>query len=234
VQLIHAGGVIRIPPRLNVRSDELFAFLLDQVPRSGSRNLPEVLAKYCAQQEARFGPERVFSYRARPHRARSRRRIAIALCVASGLAGLSWIVAGLLLGKDREPWIVFGIFVAVFAGLFALAFRFESATPKVSNWRQSGLVIGPLGLALIQGEMRGELRWDELRHIRLGSKPGFFEVRLSGARLRGIDLVVEGATITIADLYDRPLRLIHARLLAYWQGQDANTARGQSPYPSRG
>src|SRR5262249_29679886 len=148
------------------------------------------------------------------------RRVAIALCGATALAGLIWLVAGIALPKNGEPWIALGILVAFFAGIFALAFRFEGADPQIPNWRRSGLVISPVGLAMIQGDMRGELRWAELRDIRFGAKPGFLSFEFSSATPRGIQLVVEGATIIIANIYDRPLALIHERLRDYWQEGD--------------
>jgi hypothetical protein len=218
IYLVHAGGVVRIPKRLNVRSDDLYAFLLDQLPPSDPRDLPESLARYRAVEERHFGPERVFSFRARPHRVVVRRRTAIAVCLLCVLAGVVWILAGALLEKNGEPWIVLGGFVAFMSLLFALAFRFEGGGGSVKNWQGSALVISPSGLAMIQGELRGELRWDELRDIRAGSRPAFFEVRASGAGYGGITLVVSGATIVIADVYDRPLALIEKRLRAYWFG----------------
>jgi hypothetical protein len=217
IQLFYDGGCVLIPERLNVRSGELFRFLLDQLPPSGSRDLPPILARYCAQQEARYGSDRVFSYRARPQRIVTRNRTAVAVCLAGALAGLAWAAAGAALGKEGAGWIVCGIFMAVLFGVFALAFGFATAGPRIQNWRQSGLVIGPEGLALVQGDMRGELRWDELRDIRFRTKPGFLA---TSPQLRGIHLVVAGATITIADLYDRPLDLIHERLLAGWKPID--------------
>ncbi len=219
IQIVHAGGVVRIPASLNVGADDLFAFLLEQIPRSGSRDLPGPLKKYCAVQEAHFGSERVFSFRSRPpHRALVRRRTAIIVSLGISGAGLVWLVFGILLPKHGEPWIAFGILFAVFAALCALAFRFESVGPRIKNWQEAGLVISPEGLALFQGDIRGELRWDELRDIRYRTRGPFFQFQASGAQFVGIHLVVEGATITVADLYDRPLAVIHQRMKAYWLG----------------
>jgi hypothetical protein len=217
IQLFYDGGWVQIPQRVSVHSGELFRFLLDRLPRSGSRDLPPILARYCERQEARYGSDRVFSYRARPRRIVTQQRTAVAVCLAGALAGLAWVAAGAALGKEGVGWIVCGIFMAVLFGIFALAFGFATAGPRIQNWRQSGLVISPEGLALVQGDMRGELRWDELRDIRFRTKPGFLA---TSPQLQGIHLVVAGATITIADLYDRPLDLIHERLLAGWKPID--------------
>jgi hypothetical protein len=221
IQIHFSGGVMRIPARLNVRSDELYWFLLDQLPPNSSRELPAVLARYCAEQEARYGPDRVFSHRARPQRFIRRRKYGIFIVgTACVLAGLIWLLVGVLLPKDGQPWIVLGItltfFSAFFTGLLILSQSFESAGSQIKNWRGSGLVISPEGLAMIQGDMKGELRWDELRDIRFRPKPAFFGFQSAGTNMQGIHLIVAGATIVIVDLYDRPLEMIHEQLRAYW------------------
>ena len=77
----------------------------------------------------------------------------------------------------------------------------------------SSLVIGPDGLAMIQGRLRGELAWDEVLDIALARRGG----RPSDGIGPGLVLLVEGAAIPIADLYDRPIAMIHERLLCYWK-----------------
>jgi hypothetical protein len=84
------------------------------------------------------------------------------------------------------------------------------------NWREASLVIGPLGLAVVQGDLKGEMRWGELRQLHM--KAPRFAAYANRMKLGpGIRLVVEGATIVIADLYDRPLRVIHQRIMDYWR-----------------
>ena len=219
IQLIHSEGVVRIPARINVRSGDLFDFLIDQLPPTNPQALPAALTKYYAEQEELFGPERVFTFRARTSRKVPQRGVGLAVCGATGLAGLIWIAAGAFLAnEDTAPWIAFGILLAIFSGLFAQFFLFHASEPRIPNWQASGLVISPAGLALVQGDLRGELRWDELRDIRLGTRPGFFEFQPWGAYACGIRLIIEGASITIMDVYDRPLALIRQRLRAYWLG----------------
>jgi hypothetical protein len=77
-----------------------------------------------------------------------------------------------------------------------------------------------MGLALIQGDLRGELRWDELRDIRFRPGGGSISSVSGEGNLRGIHLIVEGATIVIVDLYDRPLSLIYQQLRGYWSGDE--------------
>ncbi len=222
IRILHEGGVARIPARLNVRSDDLSRFLVSQVPGAQGSDLPPVLQKYWGVQKALHGPERVFAYRPRSLRAFERRKKDIVGCLACALVGCVWVVAGVLLGHDGLTWIILGVVVAIVSLLGTLGLSLERGLPRIRNWRQSGLVIGPGGLALVQGDMRGELRWDELRDIRYPGKAPFIVVSSAYVQPRGIQLVVAGATITIADLYNQPLSHIHKRLKAYWEdyGED--------------
>jgi hypothetical protein len=217
IQLIHADGVVHIPARLNIRSDDLCAFLLEQLPTRGTAQLPGELQKYHAAQERMFGSDRVYSYRARSRQQVHPRKRALCVCAACAVAGLIWAAAGALLKKDGEAWIAIGLVLVFFSGMFALLFYVGRKGPRMRDWHHSGLVIGPAGLALLQGDLRGELRWDELRKIRFRKGPSFLPSHPTAA-LAGIDLIVEGATITIADIYDRPLAQIHERLRTYWMG----------------
>ena len=80
MRLVHMRGVLTIPARLNVPSDLLYEFLLSRVPPTGSRELNPDLMPYLQQQEALFGPEKVFSYRAQWHAKAPPRRRATAVC----------------------------------------------------------------------------------------------------------------------------------------------------------
>jgi hypothetical protein len=222
IQLAHAGGVVQFPERLNVRSDELYEYLLGKLRPNTGEHLPKVLAKYCALQQALYGSQRVQCYTPRPILPDNTRWSEIAFCLGSLPAGAVWIGAGILLGKDGGSWIAFGVIAGILGGFCLLALLLvgnaASQTPMIKNWEQSGLVISPGGLALVQGDMQGELRWEEVRKIRYG--PVFFTFQKTGRQVLGIDLVVDGATIAIADLYDRPLGMIYQRLREAWQWEE--------------
>jgi hypothetical protein len=79
--------------------------------------------------------------------------------------------------------------------------------PALRRWRDAGLVISPAGLALVQGNVRGEMRWAELKDLR-------YKTRTSAA---GIVLKFEGAEVGIINIYDRPLYLIYERIREYWR-----------------
>jgi hypothetical protein len=221
IHVFHEEGVVSIPPRLNVPSDEVFHFLLAQFSPGGSREVNPALRDYLQRQEEAFGPERVWSYRARKLAGKGQGgRRPRAVCLAVALAGLAWFASGLALGEPA--WIGFGILAAVLGGLFFLAFwaTSPSLAHHKKHWRQASLVVSPVGLALVQGDMRGEMRWDELRDVQLHGRPRHFR---HGAEhtMPGIKLVVEGAAIVIPDIYDRPLPVIHERIVQYWRGGEA-------------
>ena len=219
MRLYHAGGVVRIPARLSVSSRELYTFIKERLPESGSRDVTATLVPYLRQQEQVFGQDKVFAYRPRPGGGGRARPRSAAVCMAIAVAGLVWVVAGAVGGKDYAPWIACGVILAFLFGLFALALFLDVGTHRIKNVRSSGLVIGPAGLALVQGDMRGELRWDELRKVQYRDRPRSFQFEYQRPLL-GIELVVEGATIVIADIFDRPLPMIHDRIVAYWRGGD--------------
>ena len=89
---------------------------------------------------------------------------------------------------------------------------------RIKDWRASSLVLTPVGLAMIQGDLTGELTWDQIRSVKLRLKPRRFQIIGDTTMgLQGIILNVEAAVILIADLYDRPIESIHERILGYWK-----------------
>jgi hypothetical protein len=70
------------------------------------------------------------------------------------------------------------------------------------------LVISPIGIALAQGELIGEMRWSELRNVR--QRNNFLNRAV-------IDLHVEGAKVEILDVYDTPLVEIRRQIEQYWR-----------------
>jgi hypothetical protein len=87
-------------------------------------------------------------------------------------------------------------------GLAAGIAKTRGLQPKVKNIELSSLVLSPLGIALRQGDLKGELKWEEVRAVKF-------------PRNRPLSVQLAGATIPIYDIYDRPLNEIHARLREY-------------------
>jgi hypothetical protein len=119
--------------------------------------------------------------------------------------------------KDWVGWGGGGVVLCVLGALFYFLFWLQGRKlfgPR--GWEQSSLVVGPEGLALVQGHLKGELRWDELRDVQMWSKPRGFQLSQADS-YPGIALSVEGARIVIADIYDRPLYFIRDCIKRYWR-----------------
>lgn len=213
IQVEHEGGQFLIPARLNVPSHEVYRFLASCVPTCGERQVHPTLAEYLERQEGYFGPERVWIYRAasRPRGVGRFRRFR-ALCTGLILGGIAWIVAGSS-GFVEQQWAGAGIMCSLVGVCFFLVTLANDSGPAqaIKNWKNASLVIGPQGMAMIQGDVQGEVRWPELLDVRFGSRASSF--RLTQGPVGGIILKLKGADVLIADIYDRPLYVIHDRIL---------------------
>jgi hypothetical protein len=137
-------------------------------------------------------------------------------------AGIVWIALASILPSGKidppEPWIVNGIVLVIVGFVVWLCLFFGQRHPNsgIRKRDQASVVIGPSGLAMTQGNTKGRMRWEELRdvHLSTGTQSFRFGGDLGPA---GIRLVVEGAQIVVADIYDRPLPLIYGRIRRYWQ-----------------
>ncbi len=215
IRVIHEAGELAIPSRLNVPSHEVYRFLAGKVPDNGSREINPALQEYLERQESYFGPEQVWTYRALT-RKQSRRAYGKlrAGCYGLILAGVVWIAYGASTA-DGGGWIGGGILALLLGVAFAMATLAEGPNTgrMIKGWKKASLVIGPQGMAMVQGDIQGEVRWPELLEIRFKSRPSNFRLH-HGEAMAGILLRLKGANILIADLYDRPLYVIHDRIMA--------------------
>jgi hypothetical protein len=173
-----------------------------------------VLADYLQREEQYFGPKSVATFRAASRPVAGARPGLRSLCIGLILGGAAWMVFGFS-GAGETVWGVIGI-ICIVSGTLLYMTSFAEAAPTGSalkNWKNASLVVGPHGLAMVQGDLQGEVRWPELLEIRFPAKPGGFNFGYQGA-IPGILLRVKGARIMIADIYDRPLCVIHNRILA--------------------
>jgi hypothetical protein len=214
IAVLHEVGVLHIPARLNVPSHEVLRFLAERVPDSGGRDVNPALADYLRRLEEDYGPESVATFRAASHRLPPARRGLRALSIGLVLAGAAWAVLGFREYVD-VGWGGAGVACVVIGGfLYAASFaKGASSNPVLKNWKNASLVIGPFGLAMVQGNIQGELRWAELVEFRFQGKPRSFYGGHAAA-IPGILLRVKGAQIVIADIYDRPLYVIYNRIVA--------------------
>ncbi|MGO9469427.1 MAG: hypothetical protein ACLQIB_54365 [Isosphaeraceae bacterium] len=212
IEVAHDGGLLQIPSRLNFPSHEVYRFLAKRVPDRGGRDVNPVLAEYLEDQERRFGQDGVRTYRAASRRLRGGRRGYRAFLFGLMGTGAAWTAAGFS-GFDETAWGAAGI-ICAFLGAILYAASFGEGIREIKNWKKASLVIGPEGMAMVQGDIQGEVLWPELLQIRFNARPRGFTLGNQRAMLPGILLKVKGANIVIADIYDRPLYVIYHRILA--------------------
>ncbi|HTU21787.1 MAG TPA: hypothetical protein VMG10_27360 [Gemmataceae bacterium] len=233
IQVIHRNGILRIPARLNVPSDDVFSFFYSRFSPSGSRDVPSTLLDFLRHRERRFGPDQVLSYRRRDYLGLLKALPRLRACfLALMLAGAAWLIWGIVSGQTE--WTGGGVVTVVLGGLFSLLFWLDGRRyfGSARKGRQAGLVVAPDGLALVQGDLVGELRWDEVLEVKLGRGPATFQFSTSTQPPRGIVLAVEGAAVVITDIYDRPISLIYQNICHYWRGKsrDADSDGDAKPH----
>lgn len=221
----HSQGVLVIPPTINVSALDLYRFLRDRLPPSGSREINPLLASWLQAQEDTFGAERVWSYRARCRLyRRSPDRTIFAASAALFLSALLWLVVGPIVTENplflyAHPAALAGWSILI---LVVNAVQRRAAVLGIPRWRQSSLVISPLGLALVQGHLKGMARWDELLDARIENSATY---SWTGYHPVGLRLYFKGAMATIADIYDRPLSQIAAQIQRYRDPVDTTTGQ---------
>jgi hypothetical protein len=227
IQLIHRGGVLSIPKHLNVPSDELFHFVIQHLSGSGSREAAPVLVDYLDRMVDRYGIDKVLSCRARTYLGQdpSCKRL-LFICLALALTGGAWIVIGRHTPGDTV-WAPLGILLAIVGVIFAAIFGMTARISRVpTKFRNASMVIAPPGLAMVQGEVQGEMRWTELKGVEWSTRQA--NVTSSTNTLPGgILLKFAGAHIVIGDLYDRPLTVIYRTILEYWREEKELDAAAQ-------
>jgi hypothetical protein len=208
--VFHRAGTFEIPPSSDRSTQALREFLESVMPPRTRPIVHGAIANYLDSQTATFGDERVWAYAAEERAGRKDGRLARSIYIALAITAVAWIVAGIV---SKDPgWYGAAVFLGVVA-LIVLLVRTSTygIESRIKNWRESSLVVSPAGIALVQGDLKGELRWRELVDVQYKAGP-------SAAR-RKIQLKVQGASIEIMDFYDTPLSEIHERIASFWKAQ---------------
>ena len=170
------------------------------------------------------------SQSARPSHRRLR-----AFSTALLIAAVAWIVFGALSKSFGDSvWGPIGVLGAFFGAICLLASFSNSrshSSLSVKKWKQSCLVLSPRGLAMVQGNVAGEMGWHEVLDLAYRPRPDFVNsaFRLSSQSVvGGILLKVKGANIIIPEIYDRPLFVIYDLMC------EAIKLRGRAAAPKRG
>jgi hypothetical protein len=209
IHLLLAHDVVRISGRVSASSESLYDFLRTQP--LGKRSESPVPARFdnFLKQQLLVAPEHVYVFRGSKKRISARTRRYRRAAWWFLLLVVCWL--GLALVVPRTP--AYGPLAAL-AGLFGVIFLVGGYTPlrhahaRINNWDETVLIITPHALALQQGALCGELRWEEL-------------VGMSGRRGREISsltLKVRGAAIQLFDIYHWPLEVV-AQLISEFSGK---------------
>lgn len=218
IHAVFSNHTLVVPARLDVPSKQVYAALSAHVPRRPSSTIADVLREFRDAQAAMFGGERVWHCHGRSQLGWIRGREAgLNLGFGLMLAGAFALPFALL---PNRAYVAIPVLLAEFFGL--LIVLASLAGRRGSKWRNSsagnGIVVGPLGLAVSQATLVGQLGWDEIRQV-------IYPLRRQGVRLNHgdddggdrIEIHVSGAVIPLFDVYDRSLDVIHERIMANWK-----------------
>ena len=125
-----------------------------------------------------------------------------------------------------EPWLGVGIGIIAVGAMSGLALYSwqRPSERRLREFLNAELIISPTGIALWQGNLEGQLHWEELQDVvwkRRSRSSTFarFTVGADGVLGGGVCLLFAGARVCIPDIYDRPLPLIHKLIRHYWKGE---------------
>jgi hypothetical protein len=218
ILLLHEAGFVRLPSTIDASSQELLDFLRSQ-PLGGRtlEDIPPLFEQFLKQQLMLAPREQIYMFRGSAGRladhARRYRRIGWPLLALAPV----WFLTGRL-----EPvFMVLGFAALMFGVIFLIGSRFPAALAagRIKDWDQALLIVTPLGLALRQGDLRGELRWAEVVGL---SGRGWRTAIAPDRELRGgLLLKVAGASILLADIYHWPMQYI-ASLIRRYSGRNGS------------
>jgi hypothetical protein len=198
IDLHTAKATVRVPAAIDVATPDLERFLRSHLP-------PRIVAvpdpdvdEFLNRQIEQFGAQQVFWSGPARDPANLTRVSVRRAWLACLLAGVVVLIVGvaMLESRDRGPGnrrdldhytgvIVVGA-VSLIVGLLGLLIHISltrRSHPKLKNFELSSLVVSPLGIALRQGDLKGELKWEEIRGIKLPrNKP--LSLQLAASRSR--------------------------------------------------
>jgi hypothetical protein len=205
MEIHHSEGRLVIPASMSVPPSDLARFLLSKTPHEPSRPVHALLAEYFAEQWAKFGPEKIHVIHARELLGASwRRRARRWLTLAILLTGITWIALAVALGpraKDADlygAWLAIGCAAVLAAFPIHLALKSSRADSQVAKFPHACIVIGPAGLAMVQGPIQGAIRWDEITKVTTRISQW-----LRASRTSGLQILVHGGEILVLDIYER-------------------------------
>lgn len=205
----HTGGHFTIPAKLDTPSSDLLAWLQQKAPpyvlQINSR-----LHEYLTAQESLYG-NRIAIYVGETKQPEVKHwGLAKAVVFASLVCAVA-AFAAYATGAGSDGSMIIGVVSAIVFIVGAIGTFLSYSRSQPRQIESAGLVVSPAGLAMVQGDLAGELRWEEIRSAKLSK--GMVAVggsqQVQGACIR---LTVAGATIQIADIYHEPISHIYASI----------------------
>ncbi|MCA9176728.1 MAG: hypothetical protein KDB14_19705 [Planctomycetales bacterium] len=194
----HQRGILRLPPVLDVRFEDFYQFLNERMPDRDE--IPASLVDFVADQRAKFGDDKVtviFGGQTRFIKS----SVLLPLAFALFGTGIIWSIVGSAASEHYEWGDAGGAMVGVAMVMVVVVYLTRVALSYRPVIWHACLVITPEGLAMVQGNVQGAIRWDDVEGVHQGA---------------ALLLQVTGAAISIAAIYDRQLpeiaKLVRANL----------------------
>lgn len=214
IVVVHTGGTLTIPHSISHNSHSLLQFLKSRQPKKPVGFVHTALTEYLLDQQKLFGTDKVFLFSPRQMLSATllgKRGRLIGLWIL--FTGILWAIAAMFF----TSWTVPAAMSVLFGSIFFLA-SFATNDPvkqQIKNWRESTLIVTPSGIALIQGNLKGKLRWDEVLEVAQAKPKTFTIMRV----IPGLRIQVKGSQILIADIYDERIETIYDCIMAYFSGK---------------
>lgn len=224
IHLHHSSGRLSIPAQQQVPGIELQRFFCSFVPQNKSQALTGEMQAIYHKQIDKFGADKVFVFTPRLEVVKGIRGSGgRAFATGTMFTGLIWFIGGPVVSGFQDhfngsAWCSAGLFFAILGLLLSLIFSNErTLLGGQKEWTQSGLIISPIGLSIVQNKLRGEMKWNELKRLVFPVKRTSFQSSRSN-RTGSIRLDFGGGSVDIFDVYCHPLDVVHERIKGYWQG----------------
>lgn len=212
IEVTHAFGKLVIPSAIPAGSRCLYRFLSEAAGLPTGEALPKGLDEYRVRQGAKFGEEKILVCQLSNALINKGRRPRVWMSWFSlVLIGAIWCYFGQeQQGKLNTMFTLWGV-IFVVVGFVIGKFMLAGVTIQLRHLpKPGGLVVSPVGFALIDGPLQGELKWGEVQGMKLRRASGFDK------DLYRIDVSVAGSTIQLRDIYQFTVQEIYQQMETMW------------------
>lgn len=205
---------VRIPAHADVPARQLEEFLISRASPFITPPRDQDVSDFYDQECAKYGPDQVALHHGHAGRietltSRHLRWFSLGWILGSFIA---LMLAFNLYPRNNAASGTAGVMVAVGIVLFliTLVIDINHGLKRQAAHADDVLVIGPSGLALRQGKLKGKLRWDEVRNITMmpAAKNTGGSVSTGAIGRQCLHLKIDGAAIVLLEVYDRSLTRI--------------------------